>query len=76
MTTGHTLNLRESDRLYDQYVKPIENRHRGEYVGVSLDGDTVIGSTLIGVIQQSSARFGKGKSVVFRVGDKVVGRVR
>lgn len=76
MTAGHTLSLRESDDLYDQHVRPLEDRHRGEYVGVSVDGETVSGPTLIDVVRQSARTFGKGRSVVFRVGDKVVGRVR
>jgi hypothetical protein len=64
------------DRLYRQYVEPLENDHAGEYAGVSLDGRTVLRSTLLDAVQESVAQFGKGKSVVFRVGDKVVGRVR
>jgi hypothetical protein len=66
----------DSDRLYLQYVEPLEDAHAGKYAGVSFDGRTVIRSTLIDTIQESVSQFGKGKSVVFRIGDKVVGRVR
>lgn len=75
MANERTPSEHEADRLYDQYVKPLEPTHCGEYVGVSVDGKTVIGSTLIGVVQQAVTAFGKDNSVVFRVGDKVVGRV-
>ncbi len=74
-----TLGEPEADRLYDQYVKPLESIHRGEYVGVSVDGKdgkTVIGATLIDVVRQTATAFGKGNGIVFRVGDKVVGRIR
>jgi hypothetical protein len=66
----------DTDRLYQEHVKPLERTHHGEYVGVSFDGRTVIGPTLLDVIGRSAATFGKGRSVVFRVGDKVVGRIR
>lgn len=66
----------EADRLYEQYVKPLQRSHRGGYVGVSIDGKIVIGSTLIEVVRDATHAFGKGNSVIFRVGDKIVGRVR
>ena len=76
MASGQALGVQEADVLYERYVKPLERGHSGHYVGVSRDGKTVIGSTLIEVVRQAAAAFGKGNSVVFRVGDRVVGRVR
>lgn len=76
MANAEALGEHEADRLYDQYVKPLESIHRGDYVGVSVDGKTVIGSTLIDVVRRTATAFGKGNGVVFRVGDKVVGRAR
>ena len=57
MANTQTLGEPEADRLYDQYVKPLESIHRGEYVGVSVDGKdgkTVIGATLIDVVRQTA----------------------
>ena len=75
MANERTPGEHEADRYYDQYVNPLETMHRGEYAGVSFDGKTVIGSTIFGVVQQAVTAFGKDNSIVFRVGDKVVGRV-
>jgi hypothetical protein len=66
----------ETDRLYDQHVKPLEASHRGQYVAVSWQGDVVMASTLVEVAQAAVAAFGKGHSIAFRVGDRVVGRIR
>ena len=32
----------EADRLYDQYVKPLEASHRGQYAAVSYQGNVVL----------------------------------
>lgn len=71
-----SIDFQDTDRLYREHVKPLEADHQGEYVGVALDGRTVLRPTLLEAVRESVSRFGKGKSVVFRVGDKVVGRVR
>jgi hypothetical protein len=66
----------EADRLYNQYVKPLEASHRGQYAAVSYQGDVVIASSLVEVVQKAVATFGKANSVTFHVGDRVVGRIR
>ena len=38
--------LEESDILYEQYGRPLEAQHRGEYLAVSPQGDTLIGPDL------------------------------
>jgi hypothetical protein len=76
MAKHESPSRQEADRLYDEYVKPLEERHRGEYVGVSHRGEIVMASNLIDVVQQSVSAFGKGNSIAFRVGDRVVGRIR
>lgn len=62
----------ESDRLYEQYGKPLETDHWGEFLAVSPQGETVIAGTLLEVAQRALAAFGPG-SFVFKIGDKVVG---
>ena len=76
MGNERALNLQDSDILYERYVRPLEPVHRGQYVGVARDGRTVLGHTLVDVVRQAATVFDKGNSVVFKVGDKAVGRVR
>lgn len=71
---GQTIN-EQAERPYYDYGRPLENEHRGEYVAVSADGKTLLGTTLLGVVQRASATFGPG-NFVFKVGEKAVGRWR
>ncbi len=64
---------RQSDQLYEKYAKPLEQNHRGEFIAVSPDGNTVLAPTLLEVIKQAEARLGDG-NFVFKVGDVAVGK--
>ena len=75
MGTEQAPNKRDADRLYQQYVKPLEKDHEGQYAAVSLHGRTVIAPTLLEAVQQGTDAFGRGKNVVFKIGDKVVGKL-
>jgi hypothetical protein len=66
----------DADKLYERYVKPLEQEHPGKYVTVKLSGDTIISPTLLEALQQADARFGPRRSVTFKVGAKVVGNIR
>jgi hypothetical protein len=66
----------DSDRLYERYVKPLENEHRGEYATVNLSGQTLIAPTLLEAIQQADDRFGQDQTITFKIGAKVVGKIR
>lgn len=59
------------DHLYNQFGKPLENKHWGEYIAISKTGKTVLGDDLIGVMKKSLASFGPG-SFIFKVGEKAV----
>jgi len=65
----------QSDKLYAQYGKPLEQDHWGEYVAIFPDGRTVVGTSLMDVSDRALDQFGKG-SFVFKVGDKAVGTLR
>ena len=65
----------QSEKLYDQYGKSLEQDHLGEYVAISQDGRTLVGTDLMDVSDQALAQFGKG-SFVFKVGEKAVGKWR
>jgi hypothetical protein len=76
MAQPHVPSQDEADQIYDQYVRPLEDRYWGKYVAVSWQGDIVMAITLVEVAQKAVAAFGKGNSIAFRVGDRVVGRIR
>ena len=64
-----------AETLYDQYGKPLEQKHWGEYVAIFSDGRIHVGADLREVSAQALAKYGKG-SIVFKVGDKAVGKWR
>lgn len=66
---------KEADRLYEQYVKPLEPEYSGTYVAVSPKGETLFGATLLEACQKATAIFGPG-NFVFKVGEKAVGKWR
>ena len=43
--------------FYQQYAKPLEEKHAGEYLAVSLDGkQTLLGKTLLEVVKKAIPR--------------------
>lgn len=65
----------EADTLYEQFGKPLEADHWGDYVAISNDGRTILATTVLGVMEQARTEFGPG-SFVFKVGQRTVGRWR
>jgi hypothetical protein len=63
------------DELYEQYAKPLEAEHWGEFVAVSPRGETILGSSVLEVAEQAKARFGFGV-FVYKVGGRAVGKWR
>jgi len=61
--------------LYEQYGKPLEAEHPGEYVVISNNGKTIVGKSLTEVVLHAIERFGKG-NFVFKIGSRVVGSFR
>jgi hypothetical protein len=61
--------------LYDQYGKPLEAAHKGEYVAISNSGKTIVGKSLTDVVTNSIEKFGKG-NFVFKIGSRAVGSFR
>jgi hypothetical protein len=66
---------RRYDELYEQYGKPLEAEHAGEYLAVSPAGETLLGSSLREVARQATAKFGPG-NFVYKVGARAVGKWR
>ncbi len=44
--------LAEMDRLYDQYGKPFEDTHWGQYIVINKDGGTTIGVTMLEAMEK------------------------
>jgi hypothetical protein len=67
--------LAEANRLYEQYGKPFEADHLGEFVAISRDGRTLLGASAGQVGRQAKEAFGPG-NFVFRIGPRVAGKWR
>jgi hypothetical protein len=61
--------------LYEQYGKPLETEHTGEYVVISDSGKTIVGKSLAEVVTNAIDKFGKGH-FVFKIGSRAVGSFR
>ena len=72
--TRHQL-LEQADRLYEQFGRPLEQEHWGEYMAIFPDGRFLLGRSRLEVLDQALAQFGPG-SFLFKVGEKIVGRWR
>ena len=76
MTERQPPRMEDADRLYDRFVKPLEQEHRGEFAAVSFQGQTILAPTFLEALQQASEKLAPGNSVVFNVGGKAIGTVR
>lgn len=63
---------RKLDELYARFGKPFEATHVGAYLAISPGGQTVVGSTLLEVMQRADAQFGKG-NFLYKIGERAVG---
>jgi hypothetical protein len=55
--------------------RPLEDKHRGEYLAVSPDGRTILAKTLLEVVAKARAAFGP-ENFIFKVGARAVGTWR
>jgi hypothetical protein len=65
----------QAEKLYEQYGRPLEHMHWGEYIAIFPDGRFVLGQSRLEVLDQALAQFGPS-SLLFKVREKVVGRWR
>ena len=75
MSMSNSELMEQSEKLYNQYGKPLEQDHWGEYVAVFPGGRTLVGNDLMVVTDQALDQFGQG-SFVFKIGDKAIGKWR
>jgi hypothetical protein len=64
---------RRYDELYERFGKPLESQHRGQYLAISPDGKTVLGTSLLEVAERAEASFGPG-NFLYRIGERAVGK--
>ena len=75
MSKSNAELMEQSEKLYDQYGRPLEHEHWGKYVAIFPDGKTLVGTDLTAVSDQALDQFGQG-SFVFKIGEKSVGKWR
>ncbi len=61
------------DRLYDEFARPLEQEHYGEFIAITRDGRTLLGLTLLDVARRAKETFGE-RTFLFKIGPKAVGR--
>lgn len=72
MTTPIRQQLHDqAEALYEQYGKPLEGTHAGQYVVIAPDGRTVIAPTLVAAAQAAAATLGRG-NFAFKIGERAV----
>lgn len=64
----------EMDRVYEEYGKPLEAEHWGEFAAISVDGSTILGPTLLEVVQKASETVNQSV-FIYKIGPRAVGRL-
>ena len=60
--------------LYQQYGKPLEQTHQGEYLAIGTEGKTILKKRAGEVLQKAIADFGTGNFSLVRVGHSTLGK--
>lgn len=63
---------KEQKRLYQKYGKPLEQDHTGEYVAISMGGETILGTRLGELLRQAVEAFGRDNFAIARVGHDTI----
>jgi hypothetical protein len=64
----------DPDRVYERYVKPLEQSHKDEYVLVTPAGQTVLAPTLLDAVR-AAAKTPDRRNLVFKIGQRAVGTI-
>jgi hypothetical protein len=62
----------EDHRLYEQYGRPLEEAHKGEYLAIGPEGQIILGKSTTEVLQKAVQAFGSGNFGLFRVGHRAL----
>ncbi len=61
------------DELYEEYGKPLEKDHWGDFLAVSPTGEILLGKNMTKVAKKAYDLFGSGV-FLYKVGEKAVGK--
>jgi hypothetical protein len=59
---------RRDDELYERYAKHLEEEHKGKFVAIGLNGETLIGEERVKIILEAVKKFGRGNFAVRKIG--------
>lgn len=65
---------RKNKELYSKYGKPLEKTHKGKFVAISPNGETILGEDATIVLQEAIEKFGSGNFGLNRVGYRTFGQ--
>ncbi len=63
----------KAEALYEQYGKPLEKTHKGNYIAIAENGKTIIGTSALEVMQEAKQRLGPG-NFIFKLGERSIGK--
>ncbi len=69
---AHNAKARES--LYEQYGKPLEPEHTGEFLAIGFDGQVILDAEDGEVLRKAIHELGSGNFVLARVGQVTFGK--
>jgi len=64
------------DRLYERHAKSLEDKHKGEFVAISKDGQVIVNKDDVAVLKEAIEKFGSGNFALRRIGSKAIGKWR
>ncbi len=64
------------DALYAKHGRPLEAEHRGEFIAINCDGQTIVSDNDIDVLRIALERFGSGNFAFRRIGFRALGKWR
>lgn len=59
------------DKLYERFGRPLEEKHKGEYLAISPEGKVLLAPTLYEAMTQASKAFGK-ENYLYKIGERAV----
>lgn len=75
MASNQNPSLQDANKAYALYVKPLESKHKGKYVVVTPGGKTIFSPSLMEAVEEAR-RISNANNFIFKVGDKVLGKIR
>ena len=68
-----TRRAQEKRPLYAKYGKALEGTHKGEYLAIGPEGQTIVGKRAGEVLQEAVATFGSRNFALLRIGHGTFG---